>query len=398
MAYAKEFMWYLETYIRPSDNVELVCHNTYFDGLVLFHHYQYVPTVYRDTLSMARALLIHAPSHSLDSLAKLLQLGGKLPDILLQTSGMRTLPADIARQLGEYAINDVDLTEALYERLYPEFPTTNSLSLTLRCGGAADQPSEWTYPVYLEPTEKLCVHVEISSTGRVLHSKYSVAQPKFTRHLKDLGVEIPYKPNAKGERIPALGKNDLGFREMVADYPEHKALFDGRLAAKSTINHTRIKRVYKIGSSGTLPMPLKYYGAHTGRWSGADGLNPQNFTRGSELRKSIIAPPGYVILVADLAQIEARLNMWFCGEAEWLRIFAEGRDIYTATAAVHFDVSLTKTSTHGAAVLWQDPGAWPGVQHGLEKVPRAVSAEGNLPLRGRSLPSCQQLPGTAPRT
>jgi len=83
-------------------------------------------------------------------------------------------------------------------------------------------------------------------------------------------------------------------------------------------------------------MPLKYYGAHTGRWSGSDGLNPQNFTRESELRKSIIAPPGWVILVADLKQIEARLNMWFCGEPEWLAIFAEGKDLYTATAASHF--------------------------------------------------------------
>jgi DNA polymerase len=85
-------------------------------------------------------------------------------------------------------------------------------------------------------------------------------------------------------------------------------------------------------------MPLKYYGAHTGRWSGSDGLNPQNFTRNSELRKSIIAPPGYVILVSDLKQIEARLNMWFCGEEHWLSVFAAGKDIYTATAATHFGI------------------------------------------------------------
>ena len=125
---------------------------------------------------------------------------------------------------------------------------------------------------------------------------------------------------------------------MIADYPEHKALFDGRMAAKSTLEVTRIKRIYRIGSRGTLPMPLKFYGAHTGRWSGDDGLNVQNFTRKSELRKSIIAPPGHVILVADLKQIEARLSMWFCGEDYWLSVFAAGKDIYQATAAAHFEI------------------------------------------------------------
>jgi DNA polymerase len=65
----------------------------------------------------------------------------------------------------------------------------------------------------------------------------------------------------------------------------------------------------------------------------------QNFTRNSELRKSIIAPPGWLILVADLKQIEARLNMWFCHELHWLRVFAQGKDIYRAAAAAHFHVT-----------------------------------------------------------
>jgi DNA polymerase len=181
---------------------------------------------------------------------------------------------------------------------------------------------------------------KIRNSGTTLQVLSS--QQLFRTHLEHLSIEIPFKKNSKGKEIPALAKNDLGFRQMIADHPEHRALFEGRMAAKSTITHTRIKRIYKIGSRGTLPMPLKFYGAHTGRWSGTDGLNPQNFTRGSELRRSIVAPPGYVILVADQKQIEPRMNFWFCGEDYWLGVFASGKDIYTATAAAHFKAAYER--------------------------------------------------------
>jgi DNA polymerase len=182
----------------------------------------------------------------------------------------------------------------------------------------------------------------IEASGYPLETLSS--QPKFCELLESLEVQVPTKTNKNGREIPALAKNDLGFQHMIAQYPEHRALFDGRLAAKSTIDVTRIRRVIDIGSSGTLPMPLKYYGAHTGRWSGTDGLNPQNFRRKSELRKSIIAPPGYVLLVADLKQIECRMNMWFCKEVDWLAIFMEGIDVYTALASDHFGIPLDEVT------------------------------------------------------
>jgi len=320
------------------DNVELICHNTYFDGLILFHHYSFVPAVYRDTLSMARALLIHAPEHNLDYLCNLLRIGEKVPEVLQSTKGMRTLQPEIALRLGEYAINDVNLTDELYERLLPGLPDDENklIDLTMRW---CCRP---TLHVDLPRILKAYRTAMRERRGRIRRSGTTLgvlsSQPKFRAYLEDLGVEIPLKLNKKGEQIPAFGKDDLGFRQMIADYPEHAALFAGRMAAKSTLEVTRIRRLYKIGSRGTLPMPLKFYGAHTGRWSGADGLNVQNFTRESELRKSIIAPPGWLILVADLKQIEARLNMWFCEETRWLAVFEAGKDIYTATAAAHFGI------------------------------------------------------------
>jgi DNA polymerase len=323
-----------------AKEVELVCHNTYFDGLALYHHYQFVPGRYCDTLSMARGLLPHAPSYELDYLCKLLGIGEKVPEVLGLTKGHRVLSPELFAQLGEYANNDVELTHGLYKRLRPALPDEEMdlIHLTLQWGCRpvlhVDLPRA-KKALELAENER---ETKIATSGQTLETLSS--QPKFCELLESLAVQVPTKTNKHGKEIPALARNDLGFQQMIAEYPEHSALFEGRLAAKSTIDVTRTQRIVNIGSSGTLPMPLKYYGAHTGRWSGTDGLNPQNFRRGSELRKSIIAPPGYVILVADLAQIELRLNLWFCQELAWLALLYDGIDIYAASAANHFDVAL----------------------------------------------------------
>lgn len=326
--------------------VELVCHNTYFDALVLYEHFQFIPGVYRDTLSMARGVLPFLPSHGLDALAKIFGFGGKIPDVLGETKGLTDLPEALLISLGEYAKNDVDKTLLIYEKLLPAVPDDELalIDLTIKWGARpvlhVDLPrARQALTAAIDDRE-----AKIAASGTTLEVLSS--QPKFTEHLEGLNIDVPLKKNKNGLDIPALAANDLGFRAMMARYPEHRALFQGRLAAKSTIDVTRIKRVIDIGSRGTLPMPLKFYGAHTGRWSGADGLNPQNFRRGSELRKSIIAPPGYVILVADLKQIELRMNAWFCEEEYWLEILRQGIDIYAAAAADHYNIPLEDVGEH----------------------------------------------------
>lgn len=327
-----------------SGDIELVCHNTYFDGLILFHHYQWVPHHYRDTLSMARGLLPTAPELGLDYLGRLIGSSGKHEGILDKTKGIRDLPPELFLELGAYANNDVELTYQLYNIFLTDLSADEMelIHLTMQWGCApvlqVDMP-RIEAALIAAVTER---NAKIEGSGTTLEVLSS--QLKFREYLESLGIKVPLKPNKKAKMIPALGKDDLGFRQMIADHPQHQALFAGRLAAKSTLDVTRIKRVRDIGYCGTLPMPLKYYGAHTGRWSGADGLNPQNFRRGSELRRSLIAPPGWVILVADSKQIEVRLNMWFCNQLDWVQVFRNGIDVYTALAADHFNVSLEEVT------------------------------------------------------
>ena len=331
---------------QNAADVELICHNTYFDGLILFEHYRFVPGVYRDTQAMARGIAPHLPSHGLDALARIFNLGEKLDEgsALRDVKGVRELSEEQEAKLAHYAEQDVDLTDALYRKLEPAVPEDELqlIHITTRWGC---QP---VLHVNIPRAKRALAAAIRERETKIQNSGTSLevlsSQPKFTAYLESLGIEVPTKINKNGDDIPALGKNDLGFRRMVADHPEHANLFAGRLAAKSTLDVTRTKRIVEIGSRGTLPMPLNYFGAHTGRWSGSDGLNPQNFRRGSELRKSIIAPPGYVVLVADLSQIELRINFWYCDELDWLQLFRDGIDVYRGSASVHFSVPLEEVT------------------------------------------------------
>jgi len=89
--------------------------------------------------------------------------------------------------------------------------------------------------------------------------------------------------------------------------------------------------------SGRLQYGLKYFGApHTGRWSGDTGLNLQNLPRkpyaGVDARACLVPAEGKVFLVADFAQIEARVTTWLAQDEPMLEMLRAGLDIYEAHA------------------------------------------------------------------
>ncbi len=54
---------------------------------------------------------------------------------------------------------------------------------------------------------------------------------------------------------------------------------------------------------------------------------------GGELRKSLVAPDGHVLIISDASQIEPRLLAWASGQQDVLDVFANGGDVYCATAS-----------------------------------------------------------------
>jgi hypothetical protein len=102
--------------------------------------------------------------------------------------------------------------------------------------------------------------------------KKLASNKQFAELLEELGVPCPMKESiTTGKQAPALAKTDLGFIELQEhDDPFVQELCAVRLGTKSTIEESRVERFIDIGArhKGWLPIPLKFYGAHTGSWSG----------------------------------------------------------------------------------------------------------------------------------
>jgi DNA polymerase len=120
------------------------------------------------------------------------------------------------------------------------------------------------------------------------------------------------------------------------------------LGTKSTIEESRIERFIDVGArnKGRLPIPLKYYGAHTGRWAGSDKVNFQNLPsrdkKKKALKQAVVAPEGYKVINCDSSQIEARVLAWLSGQTDLVEEFQLGDDVYSIFASKIYDRQITK--------------------------------------------------------
>ena len=96
-----------------------------------------------------------------------------------------------------------------------------------------------------------------------------------------------------------------------------------------------------MSARGRFPIPLKYAGARTYRWSGMDSVNLQNLPSrgGNTLKRAIQAPEGYVIVGSDLSNIELRVGLWLARQTDKLRILGSGVDLYKDFAAKVFGIA-----------------------------------------------------------
>jgi len=166
-----------------------------------------------------------------------------------------------------------------------------------------------------------------------------MSSDKFAELLVRLGVSPPTKTSARtGKQAYAFAKTDEEFKALL-EHPDPRVqtLVSARLGNKTTLEETRTQRFIDIALRGTLPVPIKYYAAHTGRWGGDDKINLQNLpSRGhnaNKLKLSIEAPEGYVVIDCDSSQIEARTVAWLAGQTNLTEAFDNGEDVYKIMAS-----------------------------------------------------------------
>ena len=344
--------WYgedeAEDAIRDIDweDTALLCQNTPFDGYILAEHYGIWPAYYLDTAAMARGLY-PGQSSSLKDLAERTFPNDptmRKGEELAQAKGIVDLPPDIEEAIAGYCIQDVDLTYAIYQEIKENYPQSelDLIDLTVRmfCKPRImiDRPRITNYlQQQKDKAEEILANAGVDR--KVLSSNQ-----QFAAHLESIGIKPPMKTSpTTGERIPAFGKSDKGWHRLMAEHPELSHLWAGRMIVKSRIKETRAQRFLDAaGADNYLSVPLRYYAAHTGRFGGTEKLNMQNLPRGDELRKCLMAPPGHLLYVADLSNIEARMLAWFAGQDELVEQFRRGDDIYSNFATKIYGRPINK--------------------------------------------------------
>jgi len=328
----------------------LLAHNAQFDVSILSWKYGIKPAFIFDTLSMARALRGVEVGNSLARLAEDFGLPPK-GKAVYSTDGLDEIhDRNIERELEEYCKHDVYLCEQIYERLAHGYPIKELrlIDMTLR--------------MYTEPLLELDQRMLIEALTDERDKREGLLQrlgvdetalasnKQFAELLKTLGVDPPTKiSKTTGKQTLALAKNDAHFQALLNGENEDVALVcEARLKVKSTTERTRAQRFLDISQRGALPVPLSYYGAKSGRWTASKGsaINMQNLKRGSFLRKAIMAPEGYQLVVGDLSQIEPRVLAWFADYEDMLDIFRSGADAYASFGAQMFNIPGLSKESH----------------------------------------------------
>ena len=336
------------------DNSALLAHNASFDGAIISWNYGIKPKVIFDTLCMARALHGVDAGGSLSALVERYNLGRKGTEVL-DALGKRRADFEEAdlKQYGNYCINDVELTWALFNRLLAEgFPSKELKVIDTTLKMFTDPVLQLNLPLLEQHLEDTKLRKEKLLEACLADKDTLMSNDKFAEILRSLGVEPPTKTSLRtGKEAWAFAKTDEGFKEL-ASFPDIRvqALVAARLGNKSTLEETRTQRFIDIAKRGRLPVPIKYYAAHTGRWGGDDKINLQNLPsrgqNGGKLKKAITPPEGYVMIDCDSSQIEARIVAWLAGQNDLVDAFEKGEDVYKIMASAIYQKDVAEVSAH----------------------------------------------------
>lgn len=352
----EEPVWYTGGHQKVIDAIRtaydwgnslVLAHNTLFDGFILSHHVGVKAKGYLDTLCMGRAIHGVDAGASLKALAERYKVGIKGTEVVTALGKRyKDFTADDLAQYGEYCKNDVELTRKLFAIMSEGFPRKELRLIDATLQMFIHPELEINVPLLEHHLEKVKSKKEklLSAVGADRSELMSNA--KFAELLAQCGVVPPTKVSAKtGKATWAFAKTDEGFKALE-EHPDLRVqtLVQARLGNKSTLEETRTERFINIASRGRLPIPLKYYGARTGRWSASDKINMQNLPRGSSLKEAICAPDGMVVVGADLSNIELRVGLWIAGQMDKLKLLGDGLDLYKDFASTVFNVGYDEVT------------------------------------------------------
>lgn len=285
----------------------------------------------------------------------------------------RNLPGhapDKWQRFCEYCKRDVEVAQAIYYRLS-------------------------RYPVTYFERQVWALDARINGRGVMIdrglvESAIAVDEAFRAEHMRELesltGLENPNSVaqlkewlEARGVTCESLNKATVADLLKESKSPTVKRALELRQQLGKTSTKKYEAMVNAAGNDDRVRGMAQYYGAaRTGRWAGrlvqVQNL-PQNhldaigevreIVRARDLeslemlydsvpdvlsqliRTALIAKPGHTFLVSDYAAIEARVTAYLAGERWRMDVFAQGGDIYCASASQMFKVPVVKHGING---------------------------------------------------
>lgn len=328
-------------------DLRLVAHNAQFERVCLDRNGS--PTRWHDTMAVAAE---HGLPQSLEKLAQALgaeakdPAGTRLINLFSKPNrkGDRMLPEDKPehwQQFCDYCVQDVEVLRAVDRRL-GEWPSATErqlweldqvindrgIAVDLDMARAGEQAAERNR----ERNKARITELTGVTNPRSVQQMMSWAQ--------ESGLELD---NLRADTVTAALNTD----ELTETQREVLTLRQS-LALSSSAKFSAA--VLGAGSDSRLRGQFRFFGAHTGRWSGR-GVQLQNLSRQSsekesaliadlklgedvsdiELRQLIRPMLTGPFTVVDFSAIEARVLAWLAGEQWMLDAFSAGRDIYVET-------------------------------------------------------------------
>lgn len=346
----------------PWHKVRVVAHNARFDGSILEWVFGFKPAAYMCTMVGSRPHFVpKTGSAALDSIGQHLKLRKKGTYVKKMMGVHRDdmTPEDM-REYAVYCCDDTEIACGIADELNKILPDEEQvlIDLTLK---------KYLRPRLLLDGAKIVERIHALDAERHemltrIERDYKVTEKdlksrdKFAQILLARGVPPPMKTNAKGTDTYAFAKDDLGFKDLLI-HPDIavRELCHAKMTMSSSLEQARLRRLLNLHNAmgGKLPVPMVYYGAHTGRFSGDEKINLQNLPRvdrdkltkklkKGHLRFALIAQQGYSIVAADFSNIEARLVATLAGQDDLIEAFRTGFDVYSDFASKIYGFKVNK--------------------------------------------------------
>ncbi len=314
----------------------LVCHNTGFDALILKLRFGIEAQHVFDTIGYAAYLRLGT---SLANLARHLGLR-KFDAPAFDEASLRS--ASSLEAFARYNAADVMIVRrafsaACHDQTFPaaEFAT---LDITQRNNLVG---------LRLDLARVDTVARELADARDLVLADLAARWPVDTTKLNSTKVIMAFIESTFGIRPSCLRKDDPELLGAAAENPRLAEFLRARDKVRTLGKYAKLVTGYaRVGPR--VYSPLRYNGAHTGRFSGSgkdcDRVNIHNLPKSQKaahpavgaIRTLVVPEAGKNFVAADLSTIEPRVIAALAGEEAMSRMFRQREDIYIWLASLVF--------------------------------------------------------------